>query len=222
MKFRIFNRWLVVLAFLSCINGAHAGIITLQWSTTVSESDFEDIKEDELVSFIYRFAIDLRDYEDLEDLEDVRLDFNSLIDFSVRIDATGKFVTMAPSSVNINEGRDGWYLSFDDDGNVLDDEFYNVRLEGPDFTSNIFGSNTAENIEMFLSEDEQAFRFRGLFGEDESNRLYIDERDEDDFIWSLLVSEDPLIVNEVPAPSTLAIFELGLICLGFRRFNKQV
>jgi hypothetical protein len=39
--------------------------------------------------------------------------------------------------------------------------------------------------------------------------------------YTLTVSEGPVLVSEVPEPSTLAIFALGLMGLASRRFKKQ-
>jgi len=182
---------------------ANAGIINLRWDTTVAASELTEVAIGDDVGFVFRF-------ETIgSDLADVVLNASNFIDYTMTFDDIDASLTMN-SFAGPNEAYEGYtdnsYFTFDSAGILAQVQQFGVN--GTDYTARnlaLPGTNKLYNdgadMCIFCGEGE----------------LYVNNVDTGLSTTSWIITQ----TSEVPEPSTLAIFALGMIGLASRRFKKQ-
>ena len=187
---------------LSISSLANAGIIELTWDTSLSDTDVVGTNIGDNVSLVFRFN------STTNDLSNLVLNKNSFMDYSFHLD-DGRFVTFdLLESGYINSGyENNSFFSFDALGDLVGIESFYIL--DTSVVSNIVGVNgTSQGMfnngaNCFLCGGSQYFGVNNV-----ASGLSTSS-------WAVSQSQD------VPEPSTLAIFALGMIGLASRRFKKQ-
>ncbi|RKF19957.1 PEP-CTERM sorting domain-containing protein [Alginatibacterium sediminis] len=200
MRLLQIKRILVLLVSVSWFGTAQAGIITIQWDTTVEDTDFADVSVGESASLVVRFnALS-------NDLANLVVDATNFIDYSIRFSASGEFATWSVAAPATDLTLLGPNLfEFNNLGELSSvNEFF---IEGNDYLTSI---NGLSDVATLYNDGENCILC--------SNVGDIDVFDVDFGLnpqaWS--------VTTQVPEPSTLVIFALAVIGLVTRRNTKLI
>jgi hypothetical protein len=206
MIFKTAKNLLVAFAIILSIGKANAGIITLQWNTTVAYSGFSDVKIDDSAKLVFRFEVMTNN------LDNLTLDMSDLVDFSVYFDDSGNYATFQrPGGGNNSVRYNGNYFEFDASGNLsLKNDF---DIVGTDVSQNI---SAGTSIQHGISDISHPVYCVNVCTPLVGKYIKLNDLAAGNKVINWHVS-----VSQVPEPSTLAIFALGIIGLASRRFKKQ-
>jgi hypothetical protein len=176
---------------------AHAGIIELTWNTSLSSTSIVGTNVGDNVSLVFRFD------SLTNDLSNLVLNKSSFLDYSFNLE-DGRFITFdsGMSSTYVNND----FFVFNSLGNLYSVDSFQIK--DVDVVSNILGVNGTK--QTLFNNGRNCILCFGTYSANVNN------------VW-LGLSADSWTIRyaQVPEPSTLAIFALGMIGLASRRFKKQ-
>jgi hypothetical protein len=176
---------------------AHAGIIELTWNTSLSSTSIVGTNVGDNVSLVFRFD------SLTNDLSNLVLNKSSFLDYSFNLD-DGRFITF-DSGISTTYVNNDFFV-FNSLGNLYSVNGFHIR--DSDVESNIVGVNGT---------------FQTLFNNGANCILCFGTNNAHVNNVGLGLSADSWTIRyaQVPEPSTLAIFALGMIGIASRRFKKQ-
>lgn len=210
MRLKIINRFFAALAMLAIASVAHAGVISLQWDTTVSTSLTPEVASGDVASFVINF------HSNTNDLSNLTLSANSLIDYSFRVNSKNIFITLAANHATVLDSNVIPPLfSFNSLGDLTTVSPF-VILTNLSSVSNPF--STSLHLEPYTIVQ--------LYNDGYNCIVCIFPKDgtghsiDVDNVELGLRAKSWKVKVDAPEPSTLAIFALGLIGLASRSLKK--